>query len=54
MGENVEVISGVEKGDRLALPMEGQELAMRDGASAKVVSGGIHEKAGAASDTGDR
>jgi Fe2+ transport system protein FeoA len=54
MGENVEVISGVEKGDRLALPMEGQELAMRDGASAKVVSGGIHEKASAASDTGDR
>ena len=54
MGENVEVISGVEKGDRLALPTEGQELAMRDGASAKVVSGGIHEKAGATSDTGDR
>jgi len=54
MGENVEVISGVEKGDRLALPTEGQELAMRDGASAKVVSGGIHEKAGAASDKGDR
>ena len=39
MGDEVEVISGVEKGDHLAVPTEGQELAMRDGLSVKVVDG---------------
>jgi RND family efflux transporter MFP subunit len=36
IGEDVEVISGVSEGDRIALPAEGQELAMRDGALVKI------------------
>jgi RND family efflux transporter MFP subunit len=46
IGEDVEVISGVEEGDRIALPTEGQELAMRDGASVKLAGKGIKERAG--------
>jgi RND family efflux transporter MFP subunit len=51
IGEDVEVISGVAEGDRIALPAEGQELAMRDGASAKIAGAGAREKVAAS--TGD-
>jgi RND family efflux transporter MFP subunit len=54
IGENVEVISGVEEGDRIALPTEGQELAMRDGASTKIAHKGASEKAGASARDGAR
>ena len=37
LGEDVELIDGVRAGDRLALPVEGQELAVKDGAPAKIV-----------------
>jgi membrane fusion protein, multidrug efflux system len=46
IGEDVEVISGVEAGDHLALPTEGQELAMRDGASVKLAGKRLKESAG--------
>ena len=36
VGEDVEVIEGVSKGDRLAVPTEGQEL--KDGATIKPTS----------------
>jgi hypothetical protein len=52
IGQNVEVISGVEEGDRLALPTEGQELVMHDGISVKIVGQGTKRKSG--SDVGDR
>jgi membrane fusion protein (multidrug efflux system) len=38
MGEDIEVLDGLAKGDRLALPTEGQELAMKEGAAVKVAS----------------
>lgn len=38
MGEDIEVLDGLVKGDRLALPTEGQELAMKEGAAVKVAS----------------
>jgi membrane fusion protein (multidrug efflux system) len=44
IGEDVEVISGVSEGDRIALPAEGQELAMRDGASVKIAGKGSISK----------
>jgi RND family efflux transporter MFP subunit len=44
IGEDVEVISGVGEGDRIALPAEGQELAMRDGASVKIAGTGSISK----------
>lgn len=44
IGEDVEVISGVSEGDRIALPAEGQELAMRDGAPAKIAGKGSISK----------
>jgi hypothetical protein len=34
-GEDVEVMEGVQQGDRLAIAPEGQELALRDGLSIK-------------------
>jgi membrane fusion protein, multidrug efflux system len=37
LGEDVELIDGVRAGDRLALPVEGQELAVKDGARVKFV-----------------
>jgi membrane fusion protein (multidrug efflux system) len=37
LGQDVELIDGVREGDRLALPVEGQELAVKDGASVKIV-----------------
>jgi membrane fusion protein (multidrug efflux system) len=37
LGEDVELIDGVRAGDRLALPVEGQELAVKDGAPVKIV-----------------
>ena len=40
IGQDVEVIDGLTEGDRLALPTEGQELALKDGATVKVVSSG--------------
>jgi RND family efflux transporter MFP subunit len=40
IGQDVEVIDGLAEGDRLALPTEGQELALKDGATVKVVSSG--------------
>jgi membrane fusion protein (multidrug efflux system) len=54
IGENVEVISGVEEGDRIALPTEGQELAMRDGASVKIAGKGAQEKAGGSPGTDEK
>jgi RND family efflux transporter MFP subunit len=47
IGEDVEVISGVKEGDRIGLPTEGQELAMRDGASVKLGGKAAKEKDGA-------
>jgi RND family efflux transporter MFP subunit len=38
IGQDVEVIDGIAEGDRLALPTEGQELALKDGATVKVVN----------------
>jgi membrane fusion protein (multidrug efflux system) len=38
VSEGAEVIEGIKEGDRLALPIEGQDLAMKDGVSVKVVS----------------
>jgi RND family efflux transporter MFP subunit len=38
VGEDAEIIEGIEEGDRLALPVEGQELSMKDGVSVKTVS----------------
>jgi len=35
-GEDVEILEGVQQGDRLALAAEGQELALKDGLSIKV------------------
>jgi len=36
-GEEMEILEGVKEGDRLALAAEGQELALKDGVSIKVV-----------------
>jgi RND family efflux transporter MFP subunit len=47
IGEDVEVISGLKEGDRIGLPTEGQELAMRDGASVRLAGKGAKEKEGA-------
>jgi len=47
IGESVEVIEGVAAGDRLALPVEGQDLALRDGAAVKVVNGESTAETGA-------
>lgn len=42
LGEtDVEVIDGLKQGDHVALPVEGQELAMKDGASVKVASADV-------------
>jgi RND family efflux transporter MFP subunit len=38
LGEDAEIIEGIKEGDRLALPVEGQELSMKDGVSVKAVS----------------
>ena len=38
IGQDVEVIDGLTEGDRLALPAEGQELTLKDGATVKVVN----------------
>jgi multidrug efflux pump subunit AcrA (membrane-fusion protein) len=38
VSEGVEVIEGIKEGDRLALPVEGQDLALKDGVTVKVVS----------------
>jgi HlyD family secretion protein len=47
VGEDAEIIDGVRDGDRLALPMDGQDLAMKDGARVKVVTdAGEREGAG--------
>jgi RND family efflux transporter MFP subunit len=46
IGDNVEVISGVAEGDRIALAIEGQELAMRDGASVRIAGNRARENAG--------
>lgn len=35
-GEDVEILEGVQQGDRLALAAEGQEMALKDGLSIKV------------------
>lgn len=35
-GKDVEILEGVQQGDRLALAAEGQELALKDGLSIKV------------------
>jgi RND family efflux transporter MFP subunit len=35
-GDNVEILEGLQQGDRLALAPEGQELALKDGLSIKV------------------
>jgi len=53
LGQDTEVIEGVKEGDRLALPIEGQELAMKDGASVKVVSAAGRGKARTSGDLGD-
>jgi membrane fusion protein, multidrug efflux system len=37
-GEDVEVLEGVQEGDRLAIAPEGQELALKDGLSVKVAN----------------
>jgi RND family efflux transporter MFP subunit len=37
LGEDVELIDGVRAGDRLALPVDGQELAVKDGIAVKIV-----------------
>lgn len=54
VGENVEVISGVEQGDRVALPTEGQELALRDGISVKIVSKDAKANGGGSTGAADR
>jgi RND family efflux transporter MFP subunit len=36
-GEDVEILEGVKEGDRLAIAPEGQELALKDGLSIKLV-----------------
>jgi membrane fusion protein, multidrug efflux system len=38
VGDDAEILEGIEQGDRLALPAEGQDLALKDGASIKVVT----------------
>ncbi|PWU02422.1 MAG: hypothetical protein C5B51_20765 [Terriglobia bacterium] len=40
LGEEVELIEGAAEGDRVALPAEGQDLAMRDGVAVKIVGSG--------------
>ena len=47
IAEDVEVISGLKEGDRLGLPAEGQELAMRDGASVKLAGKRAKERTAA-------
>lgn len=37
LGQDAEVIEGIKEGDRLAVPVEGQELALKDGVAVKVV-----------------
>jgi membrane fusion protein (multidrug efflux system) len=54
LGEDVEVIDGLKGGDRLALPLEGQELAMKDGASVKLGDGGAKAKAGSGEDSSEK
>jgi len=54
IGENVEVIAGLEEGDRLALPTEGQELAMKDGAAAKIAGKGAKGKADGSAGGGEK
>jgi RND family efflux transporter MFP subunit len=54
LGEDVEVIDGLKGGDRLALPLEGQELAMKDGAPVKLGGGGAKTKAGAAEESNEK
>jgi len=53
LGEDVEVIDGLKGGDRLALPLEGQELAMKDGAPVKQ-AGGAKAKAGDGEDSNEK
>jgi membrane fusion protein (multidrug efflux system) len=38
VSEGAEVLEGIKEGDRLALPVEGQDLALKDGVTVKVVS----------------
>ena len=38
VGEDAEIIEGLAEGDRVALPVEGQELSLKDGVSVKAVS----------------
>jgi len=52
IGENVEVISGVEEGDRIALPTEGQELAMRDGAPVRIAGKSARDDSGGSAAAG--
>jgi membrane fusion protein (multidrug efflux system) len=44
LGEDVEVIEGLNEGDRVALAVAGQELALKDGATARVVGNGATAK----------
>ena len=44
LGEDVEVIEGLNEGDRVALAVVGQELALKDGATARVVGNGATAK----------
>jgi RND family efflux transporter MFP subunit len=53
LDQDAEVIEGVKEGDRLAVPIEGQELAMKDGATIKVVSVAGKSKPPTGSDPGD-
>ena len=54
LGEDVEVIDGLKGGDRLALPLEGQELAMKEGAPVKLADGGKKAKAGSGEDSTEK
>jgi membrane fusion protein (multidrug efflux system) len=52
LGQNVELIDGVREGDRLALPVEGQELAVKDGVAGKIVDKPAKPKSRTSGDPG--
>jgi hypothetical protein len=38
VGPDVEILEGIREGDRVALPTGGQDLAMKDGVTIRVVN----------------
>jgi len=53
LGQDVELIDGVRAGDRLALPVDGQELAVKDGITVKIVDKPSKPKSRTSGDPGD-